>query len=131
MTTSRDHILRTLKTENYNYSKVAKAFGLPFDALRKHFPQNSHYQLEERIPLPSDIRDLAREPLRQFVIAVKPAGGAWPEKYKDVIAEARRKFDAGTHEMCQGKRGGWTIQYLIPRWVRVPRRRYFSSMVVM
>lgn len=67
-----------------------------------------------------------REELRKYAIAYRPATGEWPRVFKEALADARRKFDAGTHEMVQGRDGHYIIQYLIPRLVPTKPRRFFS-----
>ena len=53
----------------------------------------------------------------------------WPSQYRDAINVARKKYDRGTHEMCQGRTGPWTVLDLIPRLVSAEPREYFSPMV--
>jgi hypothetical protein len=67
--------------------------------------------------------------MRQYVIAAKKHGAPWPPQYREAIKLARKKYDRGTHEMCQGRTGEWTVLYLIPRLVSAEPREYFSSMV--
>ena len=67
--------------------------------------------------------------MRQYVIAVKKHGAPWPRHTATPSMLARKKYDRGTHEMCQGRTGPWTVLYLIPRLVSAEPRKYFSSMV--
>jgi hypothetical protein len=124
-------ILEELKATGGNISKVARSLGIDYFALKSKFP-NTHPPIgtfkSANGPEPVDIRVLGRPGFEQYVIAVKRAGSFWPSKYKDVIAEARARFDAGTHEMFQTPNSGWVVQYLIPRRHPTARRSFFSSM---
>lgn len=124
-------ILEELKRTNGNFSKVARSLGIDYFALKSKFP-NTHPPIgtfqSATGPEPVDIRVLGRPGFEQYVIAIKRAGSFWPSKYKDIIDEARLRFDAGTHEMFQTSNAGWVVQYLIPRRYPTARRHFFSSM---
>lgn len=134
-TTSYTLIEEELKRTNGNISKVARALGLDYHALRE---RQIRSQLNRKIglhpasgPIPEDIQVLGRVGFQHTVIAVKRQGDpTWPQRFDDVLADARRKFDAGTHEMFQTNDKGWVIQYLIPRLKAAPRRRFFSGMEI-
>lgn len=128
---NNDDIIKELKAHGGNFSVVARALGLDYHALKQKFPQTYEPLKTPVGPEPTNIKTLGKPALAEFVIAVKKAGQAWPEKYDAVIADARRKFDAGTHEMFQSNNEGWVVQYLIPHLVPQPRRQFFSSMIVM
>lgn len=114
-----------------NLSYVSRVLGLDYHALRQRMPPPGRSFQSTVEPEPADIRTLGRKGFEQFVVAAKPAGYGWPTKYDAIIADARRKFDAGTHEMFQTNNDGWVVQYLIPYLVPVERRQFFSSMIVM
>ena len=126
-------IAETMRETNGNISKVARILDIDFLALKSRFAPPTFNLAFQRAtgPEPEDIRALGKPGFEQFVIAVKPAGVAWPSKYDDAIADARKKFDSGTHEMFQSNYQGWVVQYLMPR--RHPRKpcRFFADMVVM
>ena len=126
-----DLINESLKESNGNYSAVARALGLDYHALRQRYPKEERPMVTASEPEPADISQLGREGFTQFVIAVKPAGSGWPEKYDEAIGVARKAFDAGTHEMFQTTDNGWVILYSIPYLVPVERRQFFSTMIVM
>lgn len=132
MTTLNKMIEESIEDNGGSLSRVSRALGLDYHALMARFPQTV---TTLKIPVggePEDIRTLGREGKQHFVIAVKPVGSRWPEKYSDVIEDARRKFDAGTHEMFQTTNPeGWVVQYLIPRLIPTSRRQFFSSMIRM
>lgn len=71
--------------------------------------------------------NLGRASLRPFLIAFKKPGQDWTSS--EVIKDARRKFDAGTHEMFQGRDGEYCLQYLRPRKVPTKPRSYFNGIV--
>jgi transposase-like protein len=111
-----------LKRTNGNISKVARALGLDYHALKER--QRQAGQLRNTGLHPAT----GREGFQLFVIAVKRQGSSWPERFSAAIADARAKFDAGTHEMFQTSDNGWVVQYLIPRLKSAGRRHFFSSM---
>lgn len=132
MTNQNTQILEEIKNAGGNISMVARALGLDYHALKSRFPQEQNPIKTPQGPEPSNIKTLGRSDIAQFVIAIKKPGQGWPEKYDTVIADARKKFDAGTHEMFQSRHeDGWVIQYLIPYLIPRPRRTFFSTMVIM
>jgi hypothetical protein len=131
MNKQNDQILEELKAHGGNISAVARALGIDYHALKTRFPQQYAPLKTPTGPEPSDIRTLGKPALSAYVIAVKKAGHAWPEKYDAAIADARLKFDAGTHEMFQSNNEGWVVQYLVPHLIPQPKRQFFSTMIVM
>ena len=124
-------ISEAMKETGDNISKVARLLGIDYFALKARYPENSNQSFTSALgPEPDDIRTLGKAGLSQYVVAVKRRGFAWPKHYGDVIANARRRFDAGTHIMVQSIHAdGWVVQYLIPRMIKMKPRNYFSSMV--
>lgn len=131
MTNTTELITETMKESGDNLSYVSRVLGLDYHALKQRFPQHSNTVPTPKEPEPKDISTLGRKGFQQYVIAVKMAGHAWPSKYTSVLDDARRKFDAGTHEMFQTNGNGWVVQYLIPYLVPIERRQFFSTMIVM
>ncbi|WP_454287283.1 helix-turn-helix domain-containing protein [Rhizobium arsenicireducens] len=132
MTKTYSLIDEELKRTNGNISKVARALGLDYHALRE---RQARSRLGQKLgvhpavgPEPSDISTLGRMGYEPNVIAVKRQGDTWPTKYADVLAAARVSFDAGTHEMFQTSDNGWVVQYLIPRLRPAGKRNFFSNM---
>lgn len=120
-----------IKSRGGNLSAVARVMGVDYHALKQRFPQHVSTIPVALEPEPEDISTLGRKGFEQFVIAVKKAGHSWPDKYKPAIEDARKKFDAGTHEMFQSNGNGWVVQYLIPYLVPRERRQFFSTMIRM
>jgi hypothetical protein len=132
--TSYSLIEEELKAKGGNISKVARALGLDYHALRER--QQRANSLARNVgvhpaagPIPEDISTLGRPGFQHCVIAVKRQGEAWPEQFKDALKEARIRFDTGTHEMFQTSDNGWVVQYLIPRLKAARPRNFFSTMV--
>lgn len=128
--TTHNLITEELARTGGNFSKVARSLGIDYFALKGKY---NGLSLDEKFrpatgPEPVDIRVLGRPGFEQYVIAVKRQGGAWADKYAAAIAKARTSFDAGTHEMFQTPSNGWVVQYLIPRLIPAPTRRFFSVM---
>lgn len=67
-----------------------------------------------------------RPDIEKYMVARKRAGDEWDNTLPD-IAEARKQYEAGTHEMCTGRDGDWLILYAIPRAVVTPRPNYFRQ----
>lgn len=128
---NNDQILEEMKNHGGNMSAVARALGLNYHALNQRYAPDNRPLNVPSGPEPVNIKTLGKEGMERYVIAVKKVGQAWPEKYDTIIADARRKFDAGTHEMFQSNNKGWVVQYLIPYLVPQPSRSFFSTMIVM
>ena len=92
----------------HGFSKTARRFDLSFEALKARFGPSGG--------------------LQKYEVARKHHGFEWPEQYRDAINLARNKYDRGTHEMCQGRVGEFTILYLIPRMIPTTSRSYFRTM---
>ncbi|MES0134532.1 helix-turn-helix domain-containing protein [Mesorhizobium sp. M0016] len=121
-----------LKKTDGNISRVARVLGLDYFYLQQKYGKPSYTPFRPAVgPEPLDIRTLGRPSYEPYVIAVKKAGCRWPDKFDAIIADARKKFDAGTHEMFQTPNDGWVVQYLIPRASRAVSRTFFSTMVPM
>ena len=71
---------------------------------------------------------LGRKEMRKFQVSSRHADTpVWPKEHEKSIGLARAKFEAGTHEMCQGRDGEWFILYLIPRRQPTKPRRFFKT----
>lgn len=124
-------INEAMRESGNNLSAVSRALGLNYQALRQRYPNVKPTLHSAAEPEPADISTLGRKNFQQYVVAVKPAGSGWPDKYDDAIDKARKAFDAGTHEMFQTTDNGWVILYSIPYLVPIERRQFFSTMIVM
>jgi hypothetical protein len=67
-----------------------------------------------------------RPELEQFIAATKNVNDPW-DNSKPELRQARARYEAGTHEMCQGRDGDTIILYSIPRAVANPLPEYFRS----
>jgi hypothetical protein len=65
---------------------------------------------------------------RKHLVARSLAKTSW-DNGRPEVAEARAKFEAGTHEMATGRDGPWLLMYAFPRAVVKPRPHYFQPMV--
>jgi hypothetical protein len=101
--------------------RVSQRYQIPARLLRE--------ELASPPPLPAlpEINGgFGRPELQQFMISRKKVRDTWPELDCTIISTARLQYDAGTHEMCQGRDGDWIILYLIPRSVPAKRtHQYF------
>lgn len=121
-------VLDEIQNTSGDLSKVARAMGLDFNALKTRFGVETALLNNTEKDEPTDIRLLARPKLRRYVIAAKNIGTAWPKKYDAIIAQHRRNYDAGTHEMAQSTSDGWVVLYSIPRLVKTQPRKFFSTL---
>ena len=94
--------------ERHGYSKTARRFDLSFEAQKARFGSSKD--------------------LKKYEVSRKHHGQGWPEQHREAISLARNKYDRGTHEMCQGRVGDFTILYLIPRMIPITPRSYFRTM---
>jgi hypothetical protein len=71
--------------------------------------------------------DLGRPEMRQYTISIRHADSpTWPVIDQTKIEAARAKYEAGTHEICQGRDRNFFSLYLIPRKVRCGARKFFQ-----
>lgn len=81
----------------------------------------------EDVRLPTGTPDPAMPGWEPYLVATKPAGSVWPASLTGAILEARRLYDAGTHEMVtRTTRGGWSQLYCRPRRQAAEPREYFQ-----
>jgi hypothetical protein len=73
--------------------------------------------------------DLGREELRKYIVSARHVDSSvWPLEDEAKIDEARSLYEAGSHEMCQGRDArGWFVLYLIPRTKRAGARKFFHT----
>ena len=133
MNTQSSLIEEEIERSGGNLSLVARALGLNYFGLKDRQQRLSTQARNIGVspalgPEPDDISVLGRSGFQHNVIAVKRQGQAWPAHFDAVIADARAKFDAGTHEMFQTSDNGWVVQYLIPRLKPTSRRKFFSTL---
>lgn len=67
-----------------------------------------------------------RPEMLQYLVARKTPAEPWPNRDFD-IAQARRKFEEGTHDLATGRDGNWLLLYCIPRRWKQPRPGYFNA----
>lgn len=102
-------------------SKIAASLGLEGDVAVAAAPKTR----QRRLQRPAD---LGRESLRKYIISARHATfSTWPSQDWDKIEAARAAYEAGTHEMVQGRDRDWFIQYCIPRQVRTGARKFFVA----
>ena len=65
---------------------------------------------------------------RRYLVARNLANSSWDNKRPEV-ADARAKFEAGTHNMAIGRDGPYLLMYLFPRAVSQPKPNYFTPTV--
>lgn len=60
-----------------------------------------------------------------FLVARMPATEVWDNTIPEV-AEARQRFEEGTHNMATGRDGPYILLYSFPRHTKRPQPNYFS-----
>ena len=65
---------------------------------------------------------------RRYLVARSLANSSWDNSLPEV-ADARAKFEAGTHVMAIGRDGPYLLMYLFPRAVTKPQPNYFTPTV--
>lgn len=100
-----------------NLSKVAKELNLTLNACRQAFPTTPVVMVKpfDDDVLQPDRNTLGRPHLREFIVSVRHCHTNWPEEDRAALQKARQHFDAGTHQMVQGRDGQWIIQYCWPK----------------
>ncbi len=66
-----------------------------------------------------------RPELRDRLVARSLATEVW-DNTRPEVADAREKYEAGTHDMATGRDGPYLLLYLTPRAVVQPRPGYFN-----
>jgi hypothetical protein len=66
------------------------------------------------------------EMARHMIACVEICAGKQWDNESPGVAEARARYEAGTHEMCFAKDGEWAILYSIPRKVKAPKPEFFK-----
>lgn len=110
-------IQREIDDNRGDLRKTARSLGFNYTALVERFGTR------DVVNTP----DLGRQELRKYIVAYRIADRGWTSFQQEILEDARRKFDAGTHEMCQGRDGRYILQYLIPRLIPCGRRNFFGS----
>jgi len=110
--------------------KVADHLGLPYAEFASKFGADLAPPATppaRRRPPPSDL-GAALPPNRKFIVAFRHADNPlWPRDSQRKIDQARLDYEAGTHEMCQGRDRDWFVLYSIPRKQRTGARKFFQQ----
>lgn len=100
---------------------VAQRLGVPYETLVQ--PEESPV-VRRRYP-PSQV---GNPDLKDRIVSIRHADNPhWPTEDADKITLAKLRYEAGTHEMCQGRDKDWFILYSIPRKVPCAPRKYLAT----
>lgn len=103
---------------------VAQELGLSTEELASRVTTAPALPARRRRP-PAD---LGVPYYRDRIVSVRHAENPyWPKEDEAAIDDARAKYEAGTHEMCQGRDRDWFVLYLIPRKRRCAPRKFFVT----
>ncbi len=121
-----DYIKEALRKTGYNVSRTANELDVPYSAV-KALAEDNFGSVRQPGTVPENLRGLAKPTLQAFAVAAKAVSEEWPKSSDENIRLARRRYNAGTHEMCQETRpDGFTVLYSIPRKRPVAPRDYFE-----
>jgi len=123
--TADEYLDQDIKEEFAKHRSIfrcARALGVTLDRVTQVVGEKN-FQTEKR---PAQYGGRGRPELEQFIVATKGADEAWDNTQPELV-DCRADYEAGTHEMCQGRDGDVTIQYSIPRTRNQPRPGYFKQ----
>lgn len=126
MTMSADEYLdldiREEFTKHGSVFRTARQLGISLDRVNRVVGQKE-FHVEKKT---AQFGGRGRPELEKYLIATKHVNDGWDHAMPE-LRQARARFEAGTHEMCQGRDGDTILQYLIPRAVAEPRPGYFKQ----
>lgn len=126
----REKIADLYRKHGGDRNAVARELGISVGTVgeltdRVHVPLMGVTYIDDCWPRPAT---LGRPRLRQYMISSRHVSEiGWPRKDRGAIEAARASYDAGTHELCQGREGSFMVLYSIPRRKRDRRVKYFAA----
>jgi len=102
--------------------RTARQLGVSLDRVSRVVGK-TNFHVEKQ---PAKYGGRGRPELEKYIVATKHGNDGWDHAMPE-LRQARQRYEAGTHEMCQGRDGDTIIQYLIPRAVAQPRPGYFKQ----
>lgn len=120
MTPQEQELVSEELRKSKNYKTIARRLGLTVGEVRK-------FDIVEQGTFRSSEDGLGREELRKYIVATKHVDHPWNQE-DPAIVEAKKAYDDGLVEVCQGRDGFNIILYAIPRKERDTRedRVYFA-----
>lgn len=123
MKTAEEYLDEDITNEygkHHSIFKTARALGVSLDRVTRVVGQDNFHVDRQ----PAKYGGRGRPELEQYVVATKRANEPWDNSTAE-LRQCRARYEAGTHEMCQGRDGDTIIQYSIPRAVAESRMGYF------
>lgn len=117
-----DDDIREEYSKHRSIFKTARALRVTLDRVTRVVGQET-FKVEHH---PAKYGGRGRPDLEKYIVATKHANEPWNNSSPELKA-CRSRYEAGTHEMVQGRDGDTTIQYSIPRAVVNPRPGYFRN----
>lgn len=72
--------------------------------------------------------DLGQPYFRQHIVSVRHVDRPeWPKEDLSKIEDARAKYEAGTHTICQNRDRNFFVLYCVPLRQRVGARKFFRT----
>jgi hypothetical protein len=115
-----DDDIREEFAKHHSAFRVCRALGISLDRVNR-VVGNEEFPTERKT---SRYGGKGRPEMEQYIVSIKQATESWDNSLPELI-QARQRYEAGTHEMCQGRDGDRIILYSIPRAVPEPRPAYF------
>lgn len=127
ITVAQGHLIRRAKHDGLLPQQIVSRFGIPLRivnaVLEGRDPPGGYHS---PVLVDVDLADKGRVELRKYMISRKVPDGVWPQN--ETIDRARRDYDAGRIELCQGRSQEYIFLYAIPRKIVVTRRHpYFGE----
>lgn len=105
-------------------AKLAAALGLSAEELAGAVAPAPVPSYRRKVP-PAD---LGHDYFRAFIVSRRHADySQWPAEDEAAIEEARAKYEAGTHTICQQRDRNWFVLFCVPLKTRVGARKFFRT----
>lgn len=117
-----DEDIRDEFSKHKSIFRTCKQLGISLDRVKKVIG-TEEFLIERKTAV---YGGRGRPELEQYIAASKHANEPWNNSSPE-LRMARARYEAGTHEMCQGRDGDTILLYTIPRAVPDPRPGYFKS----
>ena len=124
MKTADDYLDDDIREEfakHHSIFRVCKSLGISLDRVTR-VVGNDEFPTERKA---ARFGGRGRPELEKYIAASKHANETWDNTSTELV-RARQRYEAGTHEMCQGRDGDTILLYCIPRAVVEPRQGYFK-----
>lgn len=114
--------------EGGDLAKIAARLGISVTSVMQKVGSDTKLTLPVKQTPPDDLLNW-RPNWKPYLVAIRHNDATnWAPEDKAAIQKGRDRYEAGTHELCQRREGGWTILYAVPRKKGAGSRSFFSFM---